>query len=506
MMETHRQKQRKKFRIWDAMLAVAVLVLMLTSIGGSLAYMKAKTGPVTNEFDFSYCFAVIYNINGGDADTEPSRQIGYGKTSFEFTIEHKKYMEDGVTEDVQYQGPTRNGCFFLGWSEQMDVPVIENGWAEYNNTDSFGQLTTITVTTDDKLDEELPDYGFSKTLYAQWGSQLVTGKEFNEAVKKLVNADPSMDFSYPDDKVHRVIFKRVGYDTDAWAAENGLLGDPENPGKGIVVDVEKQGNIKLYYKDDVAYVLSQQHIFANADSSYMFHYLENLQNVEFGAFHTDRVKSMAYMFFQCDFELEQLDLTKFNTSKVEDMAYMFGNCGSLKKIVWDKDRFNTAQVQNMEHMFENCSRLKEIDLTKFNTGNVNSMSHMFSNCSVLPEVDFSSFNTEKVNDMSHMFYNCKSFRRLDLSCFNTSKVVKMENMFHSCGRLVTIYVSNLWNTSQVVESDGMFVGCGLIQGGQGTRFDASKLDKEYARIDGGTASPGYLTDIKAKSNNQGGTE
>lgn len=506
MMETHGQKQRKKFRIWNAMLAVAVLVLMLTSIGGSLAYMKAKTGPVTNEFDFSYCFGLIYNINGGDADTEPDRQIGYGKTSFEFTIEHKKYLEDGVTEDLQYQGPKKKGCFFLGWSEQMYDAVIKDGWAEYNNTDSFGQLNTITVTTEDKLDEELPDYGFSKTLYAQWGSQLVTGKEFNGALKKLVNGDSSMDFSSPDDNVNTVIFKRVGYDTDEWARQNGLQGDPENPGQGIIVDVENQGNIKLYYKGNTAYVLSQHYIFANEDSSYMFHYLEYLQNVEFNNFHTNRAQNMAYMFFQCDFDLEQLDLTKFHTSKVEDMAYMFGNCGSLKKIVWDKEKFSTAQVQNMEHMFENCNRLKEIDLTEFNTGNVRNMSHMFSNCTALPEAKLTSFSTEKVSDMSHMFYNCKSFKILDLSSFNTSNVVKMDNMFHSCGRLVTIYVSNLWNTGKVAESKGMFVGCGVIVGGKGTTIDADKLDKEYARIDGGTASPGYLTDINARGSNQGGTE
>ena len=39
----------------------------------------------------------------------------------------------------------------------------------------------------------------------------------------------------------------------------------------------------------------------------------------------------------------------------------------------------------------------------------------------------------------------------------------------------------------------MFYGCSNLVGGQGTHFDSNHTNKEYARIDGGTGNPGYLT-------------
>lgn len=476
MMETQRQKQRNRFQIWNTMLAAVVLVLMLVSSNGSLAYMKSETNPVSNTFVFRYFYALKYDMNGGNPETKPDTQYGYSQdTSFVFTIEHKK---KDLAENEQYEGPIKDGCFFIGWSEEKNDAVIKNGWAKYSNIDSFGQLTTITVSESDGRDEELEEYGFSKTLYAQWGSQLIPGKDLNEAIKKLVNSNSAMNYASQDDNVHTIVFKQVGSDIDEWARQNGLQGDPEDAGKGIVVDEERQGNIKLYYQGNTAYILSQHHIFANEDSSYMFHFFDKLQSVEFNNFNTDKVKNMAYMFFQCTSALDQLDLRSFHTSKVENMKYMFGNCDNLKKIVWETDKFNTGQVQDMEYMFCNCSLLTDMDLSKFKTENVSSMSHMFA--------------------------NCKKIVSLDLSSFDISNVIKMDNMFHSCIRLEKIFVSNLWNTSHVANSAEMFVACGQLTGGNGTCYDPEKVDKVYARIDGEDASPGYLTDINAKNNHNGG--
>ena len=39
----------------------------------------------------------------------------------------------------------------------------------------------------------------------------------------------------------------------------------------------------------------------------------------------------------------------------------------------------------------------------------------------------------------------------------------------------------------------MFYDCTNLVGGSGTRYDDSHVDKEYARIDGGTSTPGYFT-------------
>ena len=39
----------------------------------------------------------------------------------------------------------------------------------------------------------------------------------------------------------------------------------------------------------------------------------------------------------------------------------------------------------------------------------------------------------------------------------------------------------------------MFTNATNIEGGSGTKYNSPYVDKTYARIDGGTSSPGYFT-------------
>ena len=105
--------------------------------------------------------------------------------------------------------------------------------------------------------------------------------------------------------------------------------------------------------------------------------------------------------------------------------------------------------------------------------------------------------------MRCMFCSFKS-ATLDVSNFDTSKVTNMSDMF-STSTLNTIYVSNKFDTSSVINttdtldgSTNMFRGCTNLVGGSGTKYNSSYVDKTYARIDGGTSSPGYFTDIADK--------
>ena len=91
-----------------------------------------------------------------------------------------------------------------------------------------------------------------------------------------------------------------------------------------------------------------------------------------------------------------------------------------------------------------------------------------------------------------MFHNCTSLTHLDVSSFDTSNVTEMERMFGDCSVLTTIYVSDKWNTNAATSSYAMFINCTSLVGGNGTTFNASYIDKTYARVD--TAStPGYFT-------------
>lgn len=109
------------------------------------------------------------------------------------------------------------------------------------------------------------------------------------------------------------------------------------------------------------------------------------------------------------------------------------------------------------------------------------------------KIDFNdSVNTSKVMYMSSLFLHNIKLTELDLSGFDTNNVTDMFYMFYNCSSLKTIYVSDKFVTTNVTDSESMFL-TGNIVGGSGTTYDANHVDKEYARVDGGTALPGYFT-------------
>lgn len=66
-------------------------------------------------------------------------------------------------------------------------------------------------------------------------------------------------------------------------------------------------------------------------------------------------------------------------------------------------------------------------------------------------------------------------------------------MFYETTNLKTIYTSNKFSTNSVAMSTDMFKEATNIVGGLGTKYDSTKTDKTYARVDGGTSNPGYFT-------------
>ena len=63
----------------------------------------------------------------------------------------------------------------------------------------------------------------------------------------------------------------------------------------------------------------------------------------------------------------------------------------------------------------------------------------------------------------------------------------------TASKLKTIYVSDLWKTDQVTTGMKMFTGCTTLMGEKGTAYQLMNDGLTYARIDGGTVSPGYFT-------------
>ena len=271
--------------------------------------------------------------------------------------------------------------------------------------------------------------------------------------------------------------------------------------------------------------------------SYMFA-LSKASSIDISSFDTSNVTDMNEMFFRTEtseLNLNNLNtsnvndmrsmfaysktttingLTNFNTSKVSDMGYMF-SWSSVNTI--DLSSFNTVNVKTMENMFEtsNATTIKGIE--KLNTSNVTNMYGMFWNTRVT-SLDLSNFNTSKVTDMRFMFngswattikgieklntrnvtnmsgmFGSTQLTTLDLSNFNTSNVTNMSEMFYSSKKLKTIYTSNSFVTNKVTNSTNMFKDTTDLIGGFGTKYNSSKIDKGYAKIDN-CNNTGYFTD------------
>ena len=200
------------------------------------------------------------------------------------------------------------------------------------------------------------------------------------------------------------------------------------------------------------------------------------------------------------FYFDNLRTSRINTGKTYDL-----NTGSdlpdwitdkstsyVTKVVFDPS-FAGARPSTTSSWFHYLRYLETIEgLCYLNTSAVDNMSEMFYFCESLTTLDLSNFNTSDVYYMGSMFEHCDYLTTLDLSSFNTSMVTDMKYMFEYCKNLRTIYVGDGWTTSKVRQSDYMFRGCTSLEGAQGTTYDASNVDKEYAHIDGGSGNPGYL--------------
>ena len=172
----------------------------------------------------------------------------------------------------------------------------------------------------------------------------------------------------------------------------------------------------------------------------------------------------------------------------------FGDFSNLTEIK-GLENINTQNLKDMFGMFSGCRNLKSLDLSGFKADHLTNIYFMFAYCSSLEELDLSGFNTENVTAISMMFMGCEKLKSVDLSSFNTENVTVTNFMFQGCSNLTTIYVGDGWNIGKaaIEYTYNMFEGCNSLVGGKGTKYDSNYTDGTYARIDGGTDAPGYLT-------------
>ena len=173
--------------------------------------------------------------------------------------------------------------------------------------------------------------------------------------------------------------------------------------------------------------------------------------------------------------------------------YTNGAYQSISYVRFDES-FAEARPKSCFAWFALCYNISNIDgLEYLNTSEVTNMGAMFCQCFNLNSLDLTKFDTSNVQYMSQMFQYCYNLQTLDLSNFNTSNVINTSYMFSDCNSLRTIKVGGGWTMANVEQEENMFQNCYSLVGLSGTTFNSSHTGKDYARIDGGTRNPGYLS-------------
>lgn len=146
---------------------------------------------------------------------------------------------------------------------------------------------------------------------------------------------------------------------------------------------------------------------------------------------------------------------------------------------------------NSSDLFSNFYNLESVDMSEADASEFEYTDDLFLNCKKLKNVKLPVFS----NDMTSakgMFKGCESLKTIDLSNYNASNLKNTENMFDECKSLTTIYVNETWDNSNIASSTNMFNNCTNLVGSNGTVYDTSHKDKEYARIDT-PEKTGYFT-------------
>ena len=413
---------------------------------GIITFSKNDDGEYTKAKTYLYC----------DYDSKAKKYNYVTDETLDTSLYPRCNISSGTTEEPAK--PVDTACTFNGELKQG---------AEFVS----GQYTY-------RYKQRKTDSSWNNISNDGWGVTLTNKNSTDAVTTKLcnsINGKPIVSMSYMFEKSNAVTIDTSSFDTSNVTDMSKMF---------FLVDA-KELDLSNFGTSNVT----------NMNS--MFAYSKATTINGLNKFNTNKVTNMGYMFSWSS--VNTIDLSSFNTSNVTTMQNMFETSNATTIIGLNK--LNTSKVVNMYGMFWN-TKVTTLDLSSFNTSNVTDMSFMFNGSEAATIKGLKKFNTSKVTNMNGMF-SAMQLSTLDLSNFNTSNVTDMSKMFYNNKKLTTIYVSNNFVTSKVTNSTNMFKNSTSLAGGFGTKYNSSKIDKTYARIDS-CATPGYFTD-KNNSSLAGGT-
>ena len=317
-------------------------------------------------------------------------------------------------------------------------------------------------------------------------SVLLSGENFNKAIKNLVNESTNATTDTIDNKITFVGFYEETVPEGYTISNLKVLPS---------VSVSSDNRIKAYNDNGKVFVYSDNDIVANTNMEAMFMNLQSMINIDLSELDTINVTNMKRVFYSCR-NLSSLGLKSFNTIKVTNMAYMFFETGQKNtSFILDLgSNFYTNNVENMQSMFAYTgedSNIFTLNLgDKFNTSNVKHMGGMFCETGYMSKqftLDLGeNFDTSAVTEMEFMFHSIgyanPNFTLNLGDKFDTSNVTSMKNMFSWFGYGNKNFVLNLGNkfdTSNVKNMERMFIGHGhnfpTVTLNLGDKFDTSNV-------------------------------
>lgn len=165
-------------------------------------------------------------------------------------------------------------------------------------------------------------------------------------------------------------------------------------------------------------------------------------------------------------DLEEIDLTGIDTSRVRNFSSFFAGH-------WNQNTFNSplktvkgvldmSSATSMNTIFANCFALSNLkDLTFQNTGKITNMASAFQSCRALTEIDLNTLDTSSATTMESMFNGCGELVRFSGYRWDTANVTSMKQMFDQCKKLASVGDVSHWNTSKVTNFNHTFAWTSL---------------------------------------------
>lgn len=223
-----------------------------------------------------------------------------------------------------------------------------------------------------------------------------------------------------------------------------------------------EGEVVAYLDDDKIYVVSDNLISFNEDSSLMFESFEELTSIKFNEVDTSHVTNMGMMFEGCA-SLESLDIKDWDVSSVTDMNEMFYGCNAL--VTLDLSGWDTSSVAYTSFMFGYCDLLESLNLSNWIlSDSFSSASNMFSNSPSLKTLNLSGWKISQIDKVFHNLFvgiSRNSLEKIDTSNWevNASENNEVIQIFFQMvlrGINVDVLDVSNWDISGVTNLSSMF--------------------------------------------------